>query len=287
MTSFLVTVRPVKVAGSGVTALVGTSVGRGTVTALVAVVGLLIGSFLNVVIYRVPRGLSVVEPRSFCPHCDSPLLAVDNIPLVSWAVLGGRCRRCRAPISIRYPLVELATGVVFALVGWGLGPHWAVAGFCVLAATLIALVAIERDGLAPPLAIAVLGTALAVALLIGAGVADRRWAHLIGVVVAVVVAAALVGASRRYHGPQNKTPSWIAAAPVLLPAGAALGWLGPAYVGEGLAAAIVVLLVTGAVGGRRTSGSAPVVGGFVCLAAGAAVAVATVVAVALGAGAGT
>jgi leader peptidase (prepilin peptidase)/N-methyltransferase len=212
---------------------------------------------------------------------------VDNIPLVSWVVLGGRCRRCRAPISIRYPLVELATGVVFALVGWGLGPHWAVAGFCVLAATLVALVAIERDGLAPPLAIGVVGTALAVALLAAAGVADHRWGHLIGAAVGVGVAAALVGVSRRYREAENKASSWMAAAPVLLPAGAALGWLGPAYVGEGLAAAVVVLLVARTVGPRQTSGSARGAAAFVCLAVGAGVAVATVVAVALGAGAGT
>ena len=141
-------------ASVGAPALMATSVGRGAVTALVAVTGLLVGSFLNVVIYRVPRGLSVVEPRSFCPHCNTPVRSVDNIPVFSWVLLRGRCRRCRGPISVRYPLVELTTGIVFAAVGWGLGPHWAVAGSCVLAATLIALVAIERDGLAPPMSVA-------------------------------------------------------------------------------------------------------------------------------------
>ena len=161
MTSSLVTAGVVRVAG--VVALATPTLGRGAVTALVAVVGLLVGSFLNVVVYRVPRHLSVVQPRSFCPHCDTPLRSLDNIPLVSWVVLGGRCRKCRAPISIRYPLVELATGIVFAAVGWGLGPHWAVAGFCVLGATFVALVTVERDGLAPPLPVAVVGTSLATA----------------------------------------------------------------------------------------------------------------------------
>jgi len=97
--------------------LVATTLGRGPVSALAGVVGLLIGSFLNVVVYRVPLHLSVVEPRSFCPQCQTPLRSVDNVPLVSWVVLGRRCRHCRAPIPVRYPLVELATGVVFAVVG--------------------------------------------------------------------------------------------------------------------------------------------------------------------------
>ena len=76
--------------------------------------GLCIGSFLNVVIYRVPRGQSIVKPRSRCPACGTTLAAHDNIPVVSWLVLRGRCRTCRGPISVRYPLVELATGALFA-----------------------------------------------------------------------------------------------------------------------------------------------------------------------------
>jgi leader peptidase (prepilin peptidase)/N-methyltransferase len=293
MTSSLVTADSVKAASTGLMALVTTDIGRGPVTALVGVVGLLVGSFLNVVIYRVPRGLSVVEPRSFCPHCDSPLLAVDNVPLVSWIVLGGRCRRCRGPISVRYPLVELTTGIAFALVGWGLGPHWAVAGFCVVAATLIALVAIEVDGLASPLAVGVTGSALAVALLVAAGVADRRWAHVVGLAIGEGVAAVLVAASRRFPPHENeaasgnRTASWIAGAPVLLPAGAALGWLGPAYGAEGLGTAVVVYVVAGTIGRRRRSDSAVGDRRVLCLAVAAGVVVATGVAVALGAGAGT
>ena len=71
-----------------------------------AILGLAVGSFLNVVIYRVPRGESVVTPRSSCPACGAPIRERDNIPVVSWLVLRGRCRDCRAPISMRYPLVE-------------------------------------------------------------------------------------------------------------------------------------------------------------------------------------
>ena len=78
-----------------------------------AVLGLIIGSFLNVCIYRIPLGKSVVFPGSECPHCGQPIRFYDNIPLVSYLLLRAKCRRCRVPISIRYPSVELMTAVAF------------------------------------------------------------------------------------------------------------------------------------------------------------------------------
>jgi len=80
--------------------------------------GLLIGSFLNVVIYRLPRGQSLVTPPSTCPGCGSRIRPIDNIPVLSWILLGGKCHKCGAPISIQYPIVELATGILFLLVAW-------------------------------------------------------------------------------------------------------------------------------------------------------------------------
>lgn len=91
-------------------------------TVLVGVLGLLVGSFLNVVIHRVPAGRSVVTPPSACQECGARIRWHDNMPLVSWLVLRGRCRDCGARISARYPLVELGTGVAFALVALGLAP---------------------------------------------------------------------------------------------------------------------------------------------------------------------
>jgi len=79
--------------------------------------GLVIGSFLNVVVYRVPAGKSIVHPPSACPNCGATIRPWDNIPVVSWLVLRGKCRDCKAPISPRYILVELATGVFFAVLG--------------------------------------------------------------------------------------------------------------------------------------------------------------------------
>lgn len=79
------------------------------------VFGLIFGSFLNVCIYRLPRGLSVVRPRSACPSCGAPIAAYDNIPVLSWLILRGRCRRCKAPITPRYAVVELVCGLLFLL----------------------------------------------------------------------------------------------------------------------------------------------------------------------------
>jgi leader peptidase (prepilin peptidase)/N-methyltransferase len=82
--------------------------------ALAAVVGALVGSFLNVVVWRLPRGESLVRPRSRCPACDKPIAPYDNVPIVSWLLLQGRCRNCGARISPRYPLIELITAAAFA-----------------------------------------------------------------------------------------------------------------------------------------------------------------------------
>jgi leader peptidase (prepilin peptidase) / N-methyltransferase len=82
------------------------------------VLGLVFGSFANVAIHRVPEGESVVRPPSACPECGQPIRPRDNVPVVSWVLLRGRCRDCGAPISARYPLVELVSGVLFAVTAW-------------------------------------------------------------------------------------------------------------------------------------------------------------------------
>jgi len=88
------------------------------IVALAGALGLLIGSFLNVVIYRVPLKRSIVQPPSACPNCGHRLAWYENIPVFSWFALRAKCRSCGEPISMRYPLVELATGLFFALVAW-------------------------------------------------------------------------------------------------------------------------------------------------------------------------
>ena len=88
------------------------------------VFGLLVGSFLNVVIHRLPRDESLVRPGSHCPACGASIRPLENVPLLSWIALGGRCRACRAPISVRYPAVELANGVLWAA-SFRRAPGWA------------------------------------------------------------------------------------------------------------------------------------------------------------------
>ncbi|MGH3184321.1 MAG: prepilin peptidase, partial [Streptosporangiaceae bacterium] len=195
---------------------------RESVTAVAAVTGLLIGSFLNVVVWRVPRGLSVVHPGSFCPACDTPIRAWDNVPVVSWLVLRARCRHCGDPISARYPIVELSTGVLFGGVAWALGAHWAVPGMCVLGATALALAAIELDGLAPPATVSLVGTGLGAVALAAAAVADRRWWHLGGMGIGIAVAGLAVVTSGWATRPRidSVTLPW-----ALVPAGAVMGWV--------------------------------------------------------------
>src|SRR5204862_6635011 len=113
--------------------------------ALFAPLGLVIGSFLNVVAYRLPRGESIVTPRSRCTTCGTEVRALDNIPLVSWLVLRGRCRHCSAQISARYPVVELVTGVVFALVAISRGLHPELLVDLPFAAMLIAVADIDLE----------------------------------------------------------------------------------------------------------------------------------------------
>jgi leader peptidase (prepilin peptidase) / N-methyltransferase len=109
------------------------------------VLGLLIGSFLNVVIWRVPRGQSVVRPASRCPACDAPIGPRDNVPVLSWLLLRARCRSCGAHISARYPAIELATGLVFAAMAIRLGFDPALPAFLYLGAVGVALAMIDVD----------------------------------------------------------------------------------------------------------------------------------------------
>jgi leader peptidase (prepilin peptidase)/N-methyltransferase len=112
---------------------------------LVGIIGLAIGSFLNVVIWRVPRGESVAHPPSHCPACDAAIRPADNVPVLSWLLLRGRCRACAAPISVRYPLVELATAALFVAFGVHFGAHAELPAFLYLAAVGVALAMIDID----------------------------------------------------------------------------------------------------------------------------------------------
>jgi len=122
--------------------------------------GLIFGSFLNVCIYRLPRGLSVVRPGSACPACRVPIAWYDNLPVVSWLLLRGRCRACQARISPRYLLVELLTGLLFLACYSGFGWTFSTFKFCVFAFLLVGLIFTDAEHKLLPDALTLPGLAL-------------------------------------------------------------------------------------------------------------------------------
>ena len=150
----------------------------GVLLASAGVFGLVIGSFLNVVIYRLPLRKSIIVPRSSCPICNHPLRWYDNIPIASWIILKGRCRDCRAPISIRYPLVEAGTAVLFVLAGWHFGPTWRLLIAWGFSAALIAIGLIDLDHMIIPNKIVLPGAAIGLAASIALA-PERWWVYLI------------------------------------------------------------------------------------------------------------
>jgi leader peptidase (prepilin peptidase)/N-methyltransferase len=113
---------------------------------LALIAGLAIGSFLNVVIHRLPLGESVVTPRSRCPKCGHQISGIENVPVISWLALRGKCRGCGAPISIRYPLIELATGLLYVAVVWdAYDEPYRVALGLILVTALIPITAIDLE----------------------------------------------------------------------------------------------------------------------------------------------
>lgn len=143
------------------------------------VLGLVVGSFLNVVIWRVPRGESVVRPPSHCPHCDARVRARDNVPLLGWLLLRGRCRDCGHGISRRYPLVELATGLVFVVMALRFGPTAPLPAYLYLAAIGVALWMIDLDVKRLPNVIVLPSYAVAGGLLALAALATGEWDNLL------------------------------------------------------------------------------------------------------------
>lgn len=139
-----------------------------------AAFGLCVGSFLNVVAHRVPRGASLLE-RSRCPRCEAPIRWRDNIPVLSYLLLGGRCRDCGGAIAVRYPIVETLTGVLWGLAAWRFGPTPAALAAAVFAAILLALALIDLDHMALPdsMTAALLGLG-ALASVSGVGPAPRE-----------------------------------------------------------------------------------------------------------------
>jgi leader peptidase (prepilin peptidase)/N-methyltransferase len=205
------------------------------------VLGLVIGSFLNVVIYRVPLHVSIVSPRSACPSCHTPILERDNIPVVSWLLLRGKCRACSTPISPRYILVELACGGLFAGVAAREGFNWDVPALLVFVAGLLALASIDLERLILPKSIVYATLVLVSAFLVlDAGVSDQ-WHRLF---IAGLCAAGwfLVFFTLNFLGPRYLGFGDVRLSLVL---GVALGWLGIRYVILGFFSANLIGAVVG------------------------------------------
>lgn len=155
---------------------------------IAGLLGLAVGSFLNVVIYRIPRDESLVRPGSHCPHCGVAVRNRHNVPVLGWLMLRGRCADCGVPIGVRYPLVEAGTAALFVAVAARFGWSWQLPGYLYLAAIAIALAAIDLDVMRLPDKIVLPSYAVAVALFAPAVIAGHSW----GPAVRGLLAAALL-----------------------------------------------------------------------------------------------
>lgn len=216
--------------------------------------GLVIGSFLNVVIYRVPVKQSIIRPPSACPGCGAPIANRDNIPVFSWMILKGHCRHCGMRISIRYPLVELLTAGVFVAMALRFGYSWTLPAEIIFGAGLVALAFIDLDHLLLPRQVVyTVGLGVLAALVVAAGVQGTWHRFVIAVVCAAVEFAVLFGIN--FISPRSLGFGDVRYGPVIA---LALGWLGWRYAFIGFLAANLLGAVVGIVlmaakrAGRRT-----------------------------------
>jgi leader peptidase (prepilin peptidase) / N-methyltransferase len=213
----------------------------GFLVAFCALLGLAIGSFLNVVIYRVPRNESIVSPPSACPQCGTPISNRDNVPVVSWLLLRGRCRSCGQPISARYPIVEATTSLLFAGAALRYGYDAALPALLVLLAGLFALACIDLELRLLPRKIVypLLGTVAV--LLVAAAIGTGDYRRL------AIAAACSVGWFLVFFAINRIDPRYLGFGDVRLALvlGLGLGWLGVVSVLLGFFAANLLGAVVG------------------------------------------
>jgi len=229
------------------------------IVVLIGLLGVIIGSFLNVVIHRVPEGQSLVRPGSACPACGAAVRPRDNIPLVSWLLLRGRCRDCSAPISSRYPIVEAVTGGLWAVLAW-----WALVTpdalpllplVLVLTAAGVALTVIDLDHHRLPNAIVLTLYPVTVGGLLLAGALGGRW-PLVAAGIGAALWLVVIGIPWLVSGGRGMGFGDVKLAPVL---GVTLGWwaLSASVVGLflafGLGAVVGIILMIAGRAGRKTA----------------------------------
>lgn len=242
-----------------------------------ALVGLVTGSYLNVVAHRLPRGESTVLPRSRCPACGAAIRPLDNLPLLSWLLLRGRCRDCGVRISPRYPLVEGATGLLFVAAAERFGLSLAALAAALFCALMIVLAAIDAEHYLLPDRITIPGIAAGVVLQPFVGWTGSGWEGVAGALLGAAVGAAVLLA-----------PYWVwlllrgeeglglGDVKMLAMIGAFLGWQGvlvTLFLGAAGGAAVGLALMAGGRGGMRSKlpfGVFLALGGIVALFAGPA-----------------
>ncbi|MGH3494678.1 MAG: prepilin peptidase, partial [Sciscionella sp.] len=212
---------------------------------LAGVLGLAIGSFLNVVIYRVPRNESIVTPASRCPSCDATLKPWHNVPVVSWLALRGKCAFCGTQISARYPLVEAGTAVLFIAMTLRFGLHLELPAYLFLVAVGLTLALIDVDMQRLPNAIVLPSYVVAVSLLMPAGAVNGDWRSAVRALAGMAALAAIYFALSIVYphgldGGDVKVAGFV---------GLYLGWISWSAVLVGAIGALVI----GAVGGSVLS----------------------------------
>jgi leader peptidase (prepilin peptidase)/N-methyltransferase len=216
-----------------------------------AALGAVLGSFLNVVIYRIPRGLSVVSPPSACPRCEARIAPHDNVPILGWLILGGKCRACKGPISIRYPGIESLTAILFLVLAWRFGLTWELLPALVFASAMIAVTFIDFDHQIIPDVITLSGVPLGLAstFVRPLGFMDAA----IGAALGFGLLLGIATGYRKVTGRDGMGGGDIKLAAML---GAFLGWKGllvTVFLASLGGSAVGLLLMALGTGGRRTA----------------------------------
>jgi leader peptidase (prepilin peptidase) / N-methyltransferase len=245
-----------------------------------AVLGLIVGSYLNVVIYRLPRGLSTVLPRSRCPECGAAIRAFDNVPVLSFLLLGGRCRACRQRISWRYPLIEAATAALFVACFLRFGVSFAAPAAALFSSLMLALAIIDIDHMILPDVLTYPGIAAGILLqplLPWARLWDGPWGAMAGAAAgAALGAGVLLAVWLAWYLVRHEEGMGLGDVKMLAVIGAFLGWKGVlvALFFAALSGATVglALMAWGSLGARSKLpfGSFLALGGWIALFVGEA-----------------